>query len=312
MTANLSGAPSPSPFHDYWASRSVSNAWSQDGRMTVPLTLTDAADETSALGTGLGFADISSRTATEISGADTAAFLSALAGDREDAFAPGQTRAAVWCDADGFARGSGRVAMRTADEAVLISAIDDRHWLDAAAGPFGVALTHVAAAGLRLAGTNVDSALDAAGALHGTACDVTIPGLGPVLALPVTGGGYDLWTEPAHATALAWFLEGLSARPTGSRAMWTWNVQAGLIAPGRDWTPVQWALSPQDLRTREQLLAGHYALAAWNGTGRPAVRPARYWPATGLWLAVMWLPPQPGRVQSPPQGWTVAGRTATD
>jgi glycine cleavage system aminomethyltransferase T len=312
MTDNLSGALGLSPLHDYWAARSTGGRWSGGIGMLTPEVLTSYAEEAAAFGASAAFADISDRTLIQISGSDTVGFLSALCGEPEGAFAPGRARRIVWCDASGFARGSGHVAMRGDTEAVLASAISDRRWFDKIAAAFDVRLAHLSSAGLRVAGPQTHALLDRIGAARGADCDLIMPGLGAVLALQVAEQAWDVWVKPDQALGLAWALENSGARPAGRLALRAWGLSAALLTPGADWTPVQWADGPVLIRTREHVTGGHYALAASAAPVKPDLVNALYWPALAVWLAPLWLPPQAGRAQTAPQGWSILGRMATD
>lgn len=312
MTSNISGAPSVSPFHEYWASRSVSNSWEANGRLSLPEEVSGYAVEVAALGTQAGFADLSHRSVTKVSGAETIAFLGALTGGRDDGFAAGQDRAIVWCDADGFVRGSGRVAMRTSEDAILASAVPDGHWFKAASEPFDVQLTQVTAAGLRVTGPEAGDIIDALAQGIGGTCDVEVAGLGPVLAFRSDRGAIDLWCRPEEALGLAWSLEQSGARPCGVRAMRAWATANGLLTPKLDWMPVQWAETFSEARRRENLLNGGYSVLGWGGAAPAGVSNAVYWPALSLTVAIAWLPSQPGQPHSAPSGSMVLGGTATD
>ena len=312
MISRISGSPGISPFHDFWTARSLTNSWAITGQLSLPGEVMGYEFEVAALGAQAGFSDISYRCVTEISGPETLAFVSALAGDRTDAFAQGTDRAIVWCDAEGFARGSGRVALKTYEEAILVSAIPDGHWLRPAAEPFDVRLTQIEAAGLRLAGPEAGNVLNLCARKTDGACGAEFAGLGPVLALRGPGDATDLWCRPEQALGLAWAIEHSGARPCGTHAMRAWATANGALTPNLDWAPVQWADRATDARSREQLTGSGFAVLGWSGTVSQGVSNAVYWPALGQTLAIVWLPSLTRPSPSAPGGSMIIAATATD
>lgn len=310
MTGAITGALETSPFHDFWASRSLVNGWGRCGRLSVPLELFGYAEEVGALGVGAGFSDISSRAITKILGPDMAVFLAAVTGARDDAFAPGSVRSVLWCDSHGFVRGAGRVAIRSRTEAILVSAVSDGRWFARAAAPFDVRLEPVLAAGLRVAGP-LAAGIFGPDRLRETV-EIEMAGIGPVLAFPLARGGVDVWCQPEQALSLAWALENSGARPVGAKSMRAWGVATGLLTAGVDWIPAQWAVLATDRRTRSHLTDGGYVVVGWSGSPPADVRHAIHWPALGLDVALLWLPPVAGRLQTPPGGGTILCPAATD
>jgi glycine cleavage system aminomethyltransferase T len=312
MSETLSGAVSPSPFYDYWAQRSVANAWVQSGHHTAPERLASVSEEVAAFGTSAAFADISSRMVATISGTDLIPFLSLISGEADDRFRDGETRKIIWSGADGYARGSGAVAIRAATEAILVSAVSDRAWLMAAGAAFDLRFEFDNAAGLRVAGPAFAEILARAGGEEGPSCTMVFPGMGDTLILKTEPGFADLWTGVEHATALAWLLERNGARPAGRSALSAWKVAAGLMSPGVDWTPAQWCLAADQRRTPGQLTGGAYVRVGWTGQAPLDVPGTVTWPALGLQCAIVWAPISPGKAQSPPGGATILGPAATD
>lgn len=312
MTSTLAGAAGYSPFHEYWASRSLTNAWSQIGPLTLPIEVSGAREEKLAFGSSAAFADLSNRAVATVSGLDTQAFLAVLSGSPADAFAGGASRSILWCDANGFVRGSGRLAMRATDEAVLISEVSDLLWLSKAAKHFGVRVERSAAAGLRLAGPQCAAVLRKCGTQSGPKCELIFPGIGSVLAAPPHEEAVDLWVEPENALGLAWALERAGAFPSGLKALNAWRIANGLLSAPADWTPEQWCATTGARRTRQQLSGGGYAVAAWSKPPPPDVTGAVSWPALGQHVAIVWAPTPPGRPSSAPGGGVIWGPAATD
>jgi glycine cleavage system aminomethyltransferase T len=312
MTTNLPGALKFSPFHDYWAARMLTNAWSPECGMSLPNEIFGRVEEVAAFGSAAAFADISNRCVTAIAGPDTASFLSALTGETEDVFASGASRSVVWCDLDGFARGSGHVAMRGQDNAILIAQTSDRTWFQDLATAFEVELSQSGAAGLRLAGPKTGQVLQACSAVPGSPCEMVFPGLGSALAIPVKPDAIDLWVEPDNAHALAWTLDRAGALPAGMTALNAWRIANGLLSANQDWRPAHHCTSQSELRLKDQLTQGSYALVAWHSQPPAEVQGAVPWPPLGQWVAVLWLPPQPGRAQLAPAGGVILGSAATD
>lgn len=312
MTNGLSGALGVSPLHDYWAARMLTNSWGAAGNLTLPGEISNAQDEMAAFGGASAFADISSRTVTSVTGAEAAAFLCAISGDAEAAFEPERIRTILWSGADGFVRGAGRVVMRSAGQAILVSEVSDQAWLRTAAEPFDVRLETAPAAGLRLAGPLTKDILRGSAAAPGPACTMEFPGLGPVMAIQSKTGAIDLWVEPDNAHALAWTLERAGARPAGSKALNAWRIAHGLLSAERDWLPAQAGVASAAMRTREDLTGGAYVLAAWNAQPPIEVAEAVAWPPLGQWFAILHQPPKPGRTPEAPRGAAILGPAATD
>jgi glycine cleavage system aminomethyltransferase T len=311
MSPTLTGALGYSPFHEYWAARSLTNAWQRVGALTLPCEISDPSDEAFAFGSTAAFSDISNRTVITISGGETRAFLALLTAGREDAFAANTVQPVLWSDASGFVRGAGRVAMRTADEALLISEMSDWHWLSKAAESFDVRLQGTVAAGVRLAGPQTAAVLRACGAADGPGCSLVFPGLGPVLAMGPHEDAVDLWVEPDNAFALAWALERAGARPAGSMALNAWRVANGLLAAGVDWTPAQWCATGLARRTRRQFIEGACSIVVWSKPPPPEAQGAVYWPVRSLYAALLWLPQQGSRGGALGEG-VILGPAATD
>jgi glycine cleavage system aminomethyltransferase T len=308
---DVSGSLKCSPFHDYWVSRSTTNVWTRRGHLTVPAVLHDAMAETAAFGVAAAFADISDRTLWKIEGDESVAFLAALCGETENFFQPKAVRRVVWCDALGYARGTGHIALKSRDRAFLATAVRDLVWIQEASHAFDIKLSAPAAAGLRLAGPNTADVLAAGGIIWAGDCMMVVPGVGQVLALSPVEGAMDLWCEPDQAMALAWLLERAGARPAGADAMNAWRLSKGFLSAGRDWIPSQSATRSSQLRKRQDLVAGGYSPASWET--RPAADlEAVFWPALGQFLAILWTSGEGAHAPSAPSGGTIFGSVATD
>ena len=242
-----------SPFHECLKANDLLNEWHQWNGYTVPNALFDAELEYFAIRNAAAVFDLSPMCKYRIIGDDAEAFVNRLVTRDMSRVVPGQVAYVAWCDEQGQLLDDGTVFHLAPGEYRLCAQERQYDWLIDSSLGFDVRIVDETAdvAALALQGPTSYSVLKALG----------IPDLDelrPFRSMEVTFGnsqllvsrtgftgdlGYELWIEPAAATALwdALFEAGrvYGIRPMGGDALQLARVEAGFIQAGVDFLPAK-------------------------------------------------------------------------
>jgi glycine cleavage system T protein (aminomethyltransferase) len=265
----------PTPFHVRAANANRDNAWTTRNGFTLSLAYDDTGEEALAARTRVGLADISWRWRMDVDGARAGEFLSRLLTGDPVKLEPGVSMKALWLSDGGGVRGACALARFGRESFQIVAAMEDRDWIAKAASAFSLKPREVegegglaiigpyARATLAEAGLDADLAPLAFRKLFWRGMDVTLSRWGE-------HGGYELWCKEDDGVAVWDRLMRAGAAfgiaPAGLAAMDLFDIEGGVVRPGRDYAPAReaFARSPSPVALGlERLVDDNYK--AFNG-----------------------------------------------
>jgi aminomethyltransferase len=278
----------PSPFHIRTAERNRDNVWCEKNGFTLAEHFGNADDEAMTARMSAIVSDISWRSSLILSGQRTKDFLSRLCTRDASSLEIDRAQKALWLNDAGAVRGAGVIARLAADEFLIVSAADDRNWIEQAASLFAVDVTaSPREAGLAVIGPCAHQVLESAGLNPGlellSVVQVNWDGIDVVLSRVGELGGFEIWSNPDDAL-LVWDRIVQAGRtagilPAGAMAMETLDIEAGVARPWRDYEPARDASSPmpspQALSLEKLVDPEHKAFNGYRGWSASVRRPAR-------------------------------------
>jgi aminomethyltransferase len=161
----------------------------------------------------------------------------------------GKAFKALWLNDAGAVRGAGAIGRLSAEEFLLVSAMQDRAWMLSAAKLFGVRVRELdeAECGLAIIGPYAAKVMETAGLdphrellsianVAWDAIDIVLSRLGE-------HGGYEIWCQSSDALSvwdrIAAAGASFALRPAGVEAMDILDLEAGIARPGRDFAPAR-------------------------------------------------------------------------
>jgi aminomethyltransferase len=278
----------PTPFHVRTAQSNRDNAWSVKNGFTLAEHFGNTNDEAMAARMSAVLSDISWRSVLVASGQRTKEFLSRLCTRDATTLEDGRAEKALWLNDAGAVRGLGAIARLASNEFLIVSAADDREWIEHAAALFAVNIaTAERDAGLTVIGPYARQVLETAG-LNASGEPLTVQqvnwnGVDVVLSRLGEFGGYEIWSREDDAL-LVWDRiveagQSVGILPAGALAMETLDIEAGVARPWRDFEPARDSTSPsptpQSLSLDKLVDPEHKSFNGYQGWSASLRRPAR-------------------------------------
>jgi len=278
----------PTPFHIRTAQSNRDNAWSEKNGFTLAEHFGNPNDEAMAARMSAVLSDISWRSVLVASGQRTREFLSRLCTRDASSLEVGRAEKALWLNDAGGVRGTGAIARLTPNEFLVVSAADDRDWIERGAALFAVTIApNQRDAGLAVIGPYAHQVLVSAG-LNADIEPLTIQqvdwnGVDIVLSRIGELGGYEIWAREDDAL-LVWDRivdagQAVGILPAGAQAMETLDIEAGVARPWRDFEPARDANTPtptpQALSLEKLVDPEHKSFNGYQAWSAGLRRPAR-------------------------------------
>ena len=240
------------PFHARTAEINRLNRWENRNGFTLAVDYASPHEEAVAMRFSAVLADISWRSRTAILGTRAEEFTSRLFTQDVSLLAPGAALDVLWLNDAGGVRGLGTVVRTGRESFLLISDVADLDWIMQAASLYDVTVRDVTAEEgvVALVGPYAGKVLEAAG-LDANLAPLALRKIfwkGLDVTLSRLGGGYELWCPPDDAH-IVWDRVCLAGRafalcPAGQAAMDIFDLESGIVRPGRDFAPVRDGFSP--------------------------------------------------------------------
>jgi aminomethyltransferase len=278
----------PTPFHIRTAEGNRDNAWCEKNGFTLAEHFGNANDEAVAARMSAVISDISWRSTLVVSGQRAKDFLSRLSTRDATSLEVGRAQKALWLNDAGAVRGTGAIARLESNEFLIVSAADDRDWIEQAASLFAVGVAHSPRdAGLAVVGPYAAQILEGAGLNVGLELlsleHVNWQGVEVVLSRLGELGGFEIWSKEDDALVV-WDRvlhagRGLGIIPAGAAAMETLDIEAGVARPWRDFEPARDASAttptPQALSLEKLVDPEHKTFNGYKNWTASLRRPAR-------------------------------------